>query len=317
MAIDFPNSPSLNDTHTVGSKTWLYDGEKWVLSTEITLGTDTAGNYVASLVAGTGITLTNGTASEGGTPTIAVTANTYQPLDADLTAIAGLAGTSGILKKTATNTWALDTSTFVTTSDTGTVTSTMIADGTIVNADVNASAAIAHSKLANATAGQVLLGTTTTGVITATTVSGDVTITGGGVTAIGSGVIVNADINASAAIALSKLASGTSGQIIVANASGVPTWVSETGDITISDTGVTAIGSGVIVDADINSAAAIALSKLSTAGASAGYVISYNGTTWTAASVAAVEASTTSVDGGTPSTIQFLNLGAIDGGGVS
>ena len=73
----------------------------------------------------------------------------------------------------------------VTTADTGTVTSTMIADGTIVNADVNASAAIAHSKLANATAGQVLLGTTTTGVVTATTVSGDVTITGAGVTTIG------------------------------------------------------------------------------------------------------------------------------------
>jgi hypothetical protein len=31
MAIDFPNSPALNDTHTVGSNTWSYDGEKWVL----------------------------------------------------------------------------------------------------------------------------------------------------------------------------------------------------------------------------------------------------------------------------------------------
>lgn len=34
---------------------------------------------------------------------------TYQPKDADLTAIAGLTGTSGVLKKTAANTWALDT----------------------------------------------------------------------------------------------------------------------------------------------------------------------------------------------------------------
>ena len=40
------------------------------------------------------------------------------------------------------------TGTVVTTGDTGTVTSTMIADGTIVNADINASAAIALSKLA-------------------------------------------------------------------------------------------------------------------------------------------------------------------------
>lgn len=36
----------------------------------------------------------------------------YQPLDADLTAIAALAGTSGLLQKTGANTWALDTSTY-------------------------------------------------------------------------------------------------------------------------------------------------------------------------------------------------------------
>lgn len=45
-------------------------------------------------------------------------ASTYQPLDADLTAIAGLAGTSGFLKKTADNTWALDTSTYLTGNQT-------------------------------------------------------------------------------------------------------------------------------------------------------------------------------------------------------
>lgn len=36
-----------------------------------------------------------------------------QPLDADLTAIAGLSGTSGFLKKTAADTWSLDTNTYV------------------------------------------------------------------------------------------------------------------------------------------------------------------------------------------------------------
>ena len=55
-----------------------YNGSLWV-NDAINLGTDTVGNYVQSLVAGTGITLTNATASDGGTPTIAVTANTYQP----------------------------------------------------------------------------------------------------------------------------------------------------------------------------------------------------------------------------------------------
>lgn len=39
-----------------------------------------------------------------------------QPTDADLTAIAALVGTTGLLKKTAANTWTLDTSTYVTSS---------------------------------------------------------------------------------------------------------------------------------------------------------------------------------------------------------
>lgn len=46
--------------------------------------------------------------------TTATAATTYQPLDGDLTSIAGLAGTSGILKKTAANTWVLDTATYLT-----------------------------------------------------------------------------------------------------------------------------------------------------------------------------------------------------------
>ena len=32
MAIDFPNSPSTNQTYTVGSTKWTYDGEKWVIT---------------------------------------------------------------------------------------------------------------------------------------------------------------------------------------------------------------------------------------------------------------------------------------------
>ena len=48
-----------------------WNGTAWV-NDAIDLGTDTTGNYVTSLVAGTGVTLTNDTASEGGTPTIAI-----------------------------------------------------------------------------------------------------------------------------------------------------------------------------------------------------------------------------------------------------
>ena len=66
------------------------------------------------------------------------------------------------------------------TTDTGTVTSTIIANDTIVNADINSAAAIAYSKLN-------LAGSITTSDITNNT-------------------ILDADINASAGIALSKLA---------------------------------------------------------------------------------------------------------------
>ena len=94
------------------------------------------------------------------------------------------------------------------------VTSTMIKDGTIVDADVNASAAIAHTKLANITAGSVLLGNASN-VPTATALSGDVTVSNAGVTAIGSGVIVNADVNASAAIAGTKISPDFGSQNVV------------------------------------------------------------------------------------------------------
>jgi hypothetical protein len=116
-------------------------------------------------------------------------------------------------------------------------------DGAITNAKVNASAAIAHTKLANITAGQVLLGNASN-VPTATALSGDVTVNSSGVTAISSGVIVNADVNAAAAISLSKLATGAlPAAITVASANLVD---------------------GTIVNADINAAAAIDLSKLAT-----------------------------------------------------
>lgn len=32
MAIDFPNSPSLNDEYTVDAKTWKWDGSAWRLA---------------------------------------------------------------------------------------------------------------------------------------------------------------------------------------------------------------------------------------------------------------------------------------------
>ena len=56
---------------------------------------------------------------------------------------------------------ALSGADFVTTADTGTVTSTMIANGTIVDADINASAAIAASKISGTAVTQADTGTVT------------------------------------------------------------------------------------------------------------------------------------------------------------
>ena len=100
------------------------------------------------------------------------------------------------------------TGTVITTGDTGTVTSTMLLNGTILDADVNASAAIAYSKLATLTSGNIVLGSSAN-VATSTAVTGDVTISNLGVTAIASGVIVNADIDAAAAISGSKIVAAT------------------------------------------------------------------------------------------------------------
>lgn len=54
-------------------------------------------------------------------PTYTLSGLGGQPLDADLTAIAGLSGTSGFLKKNAADTWSLDTNTYVTTTTAQTI----------------------------------------------------------------------------------------------------------------------------------------------------------------------------------------------------
>lgn len=121
-----------------------------------------------------------------------------------------------------------------------------IAAGVIVNADINAAAAIDYSKLAALTSGNILVGSAGN-VATSVAMSGDIAITNTGVTSIQAGAIVNADINAAAAIAFSKLAALPSTQILVGSAGNVATAVTVSGDVTIGNTGVTAIGAGKVL----------------------------------------------------------------------
>lgn len=105
--------------------------------------------------------------------------------------------------------------TIITSGDTGTVTSTMIADDTIVNTDISASAGIEFTKLQDLQDGRILIGSANDEAV-AHLVTGDVTINNAGVTSITAGSIVNADISGSAAIAASKIVSAsTSGAGVV------------------------------------------------------------------------------------------------------
>jgi hypothetical protein len=129
-----------------------------------------------SLVFGTSPTIATPTISS---PTITGTGAIAGTFTGNLTGnVTGSSGSTTGNAATVTN--------GVYTTDTGTVTSTMIANGTIVNADINASAAIDKTKISG----------------TAVTLADTGTVTG---TMIASDTIVNADINSAAAIAYSKL----------------------------------------------------------------------------------------------------------------
>lgn len=134
------------------------------------------------------------------------------------TAVHGLASGVAVVGDTKEQTLTNKTINAANNTITG-ITSAMIADGTIVNGDISASAAIAYSKLALTgaiTSSDIANDTivnadiNTAAAIAATKIAGTAvtqadtgTVTS---TMIADGTIVNADINASAAIAFSKLA---------------------------------------------------------------------------------------------------------------
>lgn len=92
-----------------------------------------AANLVDS-APGTLDTLNELAAALGDDPNFATTVTNSiagkQPLDADLTAIAALTGTSGFLKKTAADTWSLDTNTYLTGNQTITLSGDVSGSGT-------------------------------------------------------------------------------------------------------------------------------------------------------------------------------------------
>lgn len=105
----------------------------------------------------------------GSTNLVAATARTslglvigtnVQAWDADLDSIAGLAGTSGLLKKTAANTWTLDTSTYLTSNQSITLSGDVTGAGTTAITTTLATVGVAKggTGLTTLTANNVILG---------------------------------------------------------------------------------------------------------------------------------------------------------------
>jgi hypothetical protein len=123
-----PSTPVTGQIYynSTSNKTFYWNGTAWV---DISVGT--------TYTNGSGLTLTTNTFAID--PAYASFTNYYtktqidagyQPLDGDLTAIAALAGTSGFLKKTGTNTWTLDTATYLTGNQTITLSGDASGSGT-------------------------------------------------------------------------------------------------------------------------------------------------------------------------------------------
>jgi len=145
--------------------TWSLDTSTYLTANQsITVSGDAAGSGTTAItltLATTGVSAstyrsvtvdTKGRITAGTNPT---TLTGYgitdaQPLDADLTAIAGLSGTSGLLKKTAADTWSLDTSTYLTGNQSITVSGDASGSGTTAITLTLANTAVTPASYTNA-----------------------------------------------------------------------------------------------------------------------------------------------------------------------
>jgi hypothetical protein len=91
------------------------------------------------------------------------------------------------------------------------------------------------------------------------------------------GGLIDANIDAAAAIAFSKLASLDSANILVGNGSNVATKVAVTGDVTISNAGVTAIGSAKVTPTMLSQPLTLATAKTHLDATLGGTVIDFTG----------------------------------------
>ena len=87
MALDFPNSPSVNDSFNAGGKTWVYNGTKWVLLSVSLNQTVADGAITAAKLAADSVTSAKIAAGAVGTTDLAANAVTQAKLAANVSGI--------------------------------------------------------------------------------------------------------------------------------------------------------------------------------------------------------------------------------------
>ena len=105
---------ALSIAKTSGLQTALDSKQATLSGTGLVLSTAGTITYVTNNSANWNTAFGWGNHASAGYLLASTASTTYQPLDGDLTAIAALAGTSGLLRKTAANTFVLDTATYLT-----------------------------------------------------------------------------------------------------------------------------------------------------------------------------------------------------------
>jgi hypothetical protein len=128
-----PNEGELFYRNDGGNESlYVYDGASWVKMinsgdsfSALLPDIGTPGTYKSVTVNAKGLV----TAGSNPTTLTAYGITDAQPLDADLTAISVISANSGLLKKTAANTWSLDTNTYITGNETITLSGDMTGSG--------------------------------------------------------------------------------------------------------------------------------------------------------------------------------------------
>lgn len=100
MAINFPDSPTINDTHTANNRTWIWTGTVWNLVG--TIGpAGPVNDYVENITGGTGVSV-SGTPGTAWTPTVSIgqdVATSSSPTFANIT-LTGDVTSAGDIKTT-------------------------------------------------------------------------------------------------------------------------------------------------------------------------------------------------------------------------